>query len=702
MEIRSKKAFVIIIITVILVNLTLLLNIPLLRPFIGFIFCSILPGILIIQLLKVDRINNIEKIALVIGLSNSFLMFFGIFFNKLSLYLGHPNPLSLFSLSLSFSVAFLVLATVGYLLNKNDVLSLSVSNLNTLDKTFLSVSLLFPAFSILGIHLMNTSSSSIFVILLLFLMPTYVVFICIFNQRVSNRVYPISIFLISLSILLLIPLRSNHIIGIDSHIEYYFFQTTLNNTYWSIIGQSTLDSSLSISLLPSIYQSMTNINSEILFKMMYPLFYSIAPLIIYSISEKYIGYFHAFLASCFFMFQRSFFMTTMNARTSLAVFFFALIIMVIFSDRINSFAKRCFLIIFMSSIIVSHYSTAYIFIFILFGSFMSMSVLSNVCAVEKIIRGKTIGIFIVFLFMWYSLVTETAFYAGINFIKDTIINLNQFLVVESSGGGVPALLGSNIVEKGLPHKIEFIFTWLAFAFIGIGIITSIMKYSEMSFPGLCAKKSIFLKEKFEIGYLTISLISAGLLLMPIIFPFVSKGYGIQRLFGTSSVILSIFFVIGGLVISKSLKIRPYLLILLILIPYFLSITGVTYQALGHTRSLTLNSEGEQYDLLYTTDQEVYGAKWLGIYAAKNRIIYAADVYGGIRLTSQGLIAPSIINTDSFIEHRDIEGYIYLRRYNIINGKLMDNYNNVYNMTIYQDTFTKRNEIYNTSSSIIYT
>jgi len=63
-----------------------------------------------------------------------------------------------------------------------------------------------------------------------------------------------------------------------------------------------------------------------------------------------------------------------------------------------------------------------------------------------------------------------------------------------------AMLGKDIGEKGIPHKIEFVLTWLTFVFIAIGVITLIRKYKEMSFSELNIKKPDFLKDKFEIEY----------------------------------------------------------------------------------------------------------------------------------------------------------------------------------------------------------
>ena len=72
-----KEKFVFILSIVLITDLTILLNIPFLRQIIGFLFLTLLPGVLILQILKLNKIDFLEKFILAWGLSVSFLMFFG-------------------------------------------------------------------------------------------------------------------------------------------------------------------------------------------------------------------------------------------------------------------------------------------------------------------------------------------------------------------------------------------------------------------------------------------------------------------------------------------------------------------------------------------------------------------------------------------------------------------------------------------------
>jgi uncharacterized membrane protein len=422
------------------------------------------------------------------------------------------------------------------------------------------------------------------------------------------------------------------------------------------------------------------------------------------------------------MFQHNFLFTAYNARTNTAILFFALAMMVLFSDKIDPLKKRILFILFMASCIVSHYSTSYIFFFIMLGAFVGMEILSKKYTAKKVVSLTIVILFFALIFFWYSQVTETAFNAGVGQIGNTLTNLNMFFIEESRRENVQLLFGSGIGQKEIPSKIAFVFTWLTFAVIGIGIITLIRRYKEMSFPELNFRKPDFLKNKFEVTYFLIALACSALLVVFIALPFVSTSYSVDRLYAVAITILSVFFVIGGITLSthffflkkktcakrKSInqngsEIRAYLIILLVLIPYFFCVTGVTSQMFGVPNAIILNSEGKQYDMLYMHDQESYSAKWLGNNAEQKNIRIYTDWYGGKRLISQAGFSPHTINRQTLADERDIEieGYIYLRYYNVVDGKLLDWRFEEHDMAQYETKFAGKNNIYNNGGAEIW-
>ena len=699
-----RKQLIALLFFIFITDIVILLNIQFLRQIFGFLLLFILPGLLILQILKLNEIGFTEKFVLSVGLSASFLMFFGLLINNLSRSLSYETPLATIPLLITFNIASIALGIIGYKLNKEPIFSLPNFNLTASEKAFLIVPVMFPALSIFGMHVMNTTDNNFILMFLLFLIPAYVIFVCFFNQKFSNRLYPVVIFLISISLLLMYMLRFPHIYGVDVHSEYYFFQMTLSNLHWSILGgtHSLLNACLSISLLPAIYQSIMNLNAqEYLFKYVYVSICSFGPLAIYALSKKYVGNLYAFIASFFFVSQVTFLTTTVNPRTAIAIFFAALAIMVFFNDKIDPLKRRILFIVFMLSVVVSHYSTAYIFFFIMLFSWFAVEIFSKRFTFKKITTLTVVLLFFAFIFFWYSQVTETVFNAGVNFVGDTFINLNEFFIEESRADALVHLAGQELTYPIL-SRVNLAVTWGTFILIGIGVLTMIKRYKEMIvISNVKLKKPDFLKTKFEMEYLAMALACAGLLVIMVALPFVSKGYYIHRLYLLMIIILSVCFIMGSMTLAKYFKLRPYLIILLVLIPYFLFMTGAIHQICGVPSSIILNSEGEGYKHEYIHDQGSYGAKWLMMNGKNNSKIYIAGWFANRELISQGKIRTERIDSRSFSGHLKLkEGYIYLYFNNVVRNKLVVG-DVTHDMNEYSDMFVGKSKIYNNGGTEVW-
>jgi uncharacterized membrane protein len=102
-------------------------------------------------------------------------------------------------------------------------------------------------------------------------------------------------------------------------------------------------------------------------------------------------------------------------------------------------------------------------------------------------------------------------------------------------------------------------------------------------------------------------------------------------------------------------------------------------------------------MYYVHDQESCGAKWLEEYSDKPRIY--TDSYGGIRLISQSHISQNRLG--SFIGRKDVDGYIYLRYYGVVNGKVLGSGWKTHNLTDYSNIFVEKSKIYVNGGSEVW-
>lgn len=605
---KNRMGYLIFIFVILLAS-TIFFDIPVMRQFVGFIFLLFVPGYCIIHVLNLDLLGVLEKIVLSVGLSTSYVMIFGYLLNQIALFLGYQTPFSTFPLLIFLSLSLIVI----FNLRKNKEFHISYKiDMSSYDKVFIICSIFLVMFSILGTYIINKWGNNEIILLQLILIPivSSALLFCNYKGLSNGALSPLLLYAISLSVVLLMGLRLNYVIGDDSCNEYYFFKTTLQNLHWGIIKNVTLDSCLSISILPAIYQSITKCNTQLLFKILYPLILSFCPLVAYSIARQFFDNNYSFIAGLFFISQYGFKITSLWCRINIAIFFFSLFIFALVNTKIPPVQKKILIIIFLTSVIVSHYSTTYILFFILLFT-VSLSLFFNLFNNMK----RDIGFSIIFLYFclfmyWYSIINFAPFHSGVLFISKTFQSATNVYTMDSKGGTVQKAVGSGL-SNNVPMQLEFVYSWLVILLIGIGALY-VLYYLFKSIIHKENNYHIFaLNIKTSIEYLLLVLSFFFTLVFSVLSSHICVIYGLERIFFQSSVVTSSFFIIGGLAIGKKVNINPLIVLLFILVPFFLNTMGVSYQLLGAPRDIILNSEGSQYEFWHIKDVDYYGAQWLG-------------------------------------------------------------------------------------------
>jgi uncharacterized membrane protein len=721
-------------------DLAILLDIPVFRQVLGFVFITFIPGYLIICLMRLDKLGLPERFILSVGLSLFFSMFFGLLINWSYFYFGYITPLSTISVVISFSCIFIILLIFVHRINK-EALSFRLSGLrlNTAEKALLLLPLAFPFLSIYGMHVLNTTGSNNLLLVLLFLIPAYIILVAAASHKIPERIFPIMVFLIGISIILMVPLRSNHIIGLDAHSEYDLFQMTNVSHYWKIFIKNNLSSCLSISMLPSLYQSVMNINPERLFSILFSLIFSISTLQIYIISKKYIGAMYAFFAAFFFASIPDFALTSLLARSNMAILYFGMAAMVVFHIDINNSTKKLLFIIFLSCVVVSHYSTTYILFFVLLTTLVVKAIFARIfscrrsfsaekgnpfdpifkkvadlveCKKEisdaigfeffRFINISIVLLFFVVLFLWYGQVTDIPFRSGINFLENSLISLQELFVLESRSPTVMTAFGQNENFHSLfVTKVIFVIWWATIALTATGILITLIRFKDMltTFQGF--NLSVSLSKKIDTEFFLMSLSFCLMMVVSLVVPAVSTLYSMNRQYLMSMVLLSPFLVLGAITIERYLQFKPRWLLTVVLVLYFLSTSGVLYQVAGTPSAITLNSEGKAYNMYYINDSESSAAKWLGSHREDSITIYG-DVVVPQWLLSQAGISGGVDKSLLLLDKdKKTEGYIYLRSHNIFDGKLMNTTFDDLDVNEYKDKFAKKAKCYSNEAAEIW-
>ena len=716
-----KQYFTVLIVILLLTDLVILLNIPFLRQILAFLCFTTIPGILILHILKLNKIEFLKKFVLSVGLSVAFLMFAGLLVN--SFYPVILKPLSLAPILISFNIILIILAFIAYKRNKddfdmNDVLNFKLDLKGKLTSPLI-FPILFPFMAVFGTYLMNTQGNNIILLTMLFLIPAYVVALVYLGDRIPDATYPVAVWMIGMSLLLMHSLVSNHIsMGYnDIDLEYHLLRLTANNFHWDMSNyRNAYNACLSITILPAIYKVLSNINEEYIFKLFLQLIFSITTLVTYLLFKKYVANSYAFLASFFFMAQIPFIENLpAHTRTEIAFVLFALAMLVFFDDKIDALNKRILFLIFMFSVIVSHYTTAYIFFFLLIGCWLMVKLIKSLQSYKSNITLTISMLFFTVIFLWYSQVTEIPFNAGVNFFEQTFRNLGNFFVEDLRGGTELKVIGIGLEE--ISQKISSIVHIISFIFITVGLFSLLRKYKE---------------SKFEIGYLSMMIVCEVLLVSELVLPFVSKGFSAIRLYLMALILMSPLFFVGGEFIiktiadivakltNKSIKSKVITgIVIVVLISQFICGTSLIYVISG-TPQLAyqeLSSESK-YRQMYIYDQDVLAASWLVSRGVHGSTVYT-DFMGDARLIvggcSRETFKVALFNNEmlenktfrilKFVRPKEEIGendYIYLRHKNVINKEVSINaVMDTINISEVSHLFSGKNKIYNNGGAEVW-
>jgi len=619
MYITKNKIFFGILIFGLITNLLALFDIQYfyLRAIFPFIFLITIPGLLIMLILKVRKIGFWEYFVYSIGLSITFLMFGGLVINSTLPLVGIDKPLSLVPLLVCFNIFLLIFWLIAFKRNKEISLESKLPKLDWLNRVFLIIPVIFVFLSIFGATILNNNGSNYLTMSMLAGVAIYVFLAVLLKDKLNKHIYPFAVLNISLALLLATSLRSRYVFGSDITTEFFMFQLTKKNFYWSMMNfpNHPYNACLSITILPTILNSFLNINEQYIFKILYQLIFIFTSVGIFLTFKRYIKNISAFLASCFFIFTPVFFMVMpMHTREEIALLYFSLMLLVLFNEKIDPKLKNTLFLVFGFSMIVSHYSTTYIALglFILtwivsfifrkkenqknFSKYYKKINLKENGRIPKnknyYLRGTLIFLLVIFAFLWAGLITETSWNL-VEFTRKTITNMTNIFQDDVRAEGSSLLDQFNIFykpdlrltlsnyvderiskydkepnddfyreEKYKFYSPEIVAEKTLPIKLNLNMVSKIYLFMEIikKLVKVFILIGIFYlifsqikKRHINQEYIILNIISFLLLGIMLILPFFTLSFGLDRAYSQLLIILSFSSVLGGLMVFKLFK-----------------------------------------------------------------------------------------------------------------------------------------------------
>jgi len=697
---KSRDFLVVIVFLQLTVYAMVFFDVPVARQVIGFIYFTFVPGFVAIKLLKLDKLDVLETVLLSVGLSVAFLMLAGLFINEFCPLFGVSNPLSLTPLMIILN-SFILFGGVLVYLRSEDVRLLGVETIRLSPLALLFIVL--PILSVLGALWVNAyENNSILLFLIIAISLLFVVGV-ISKKFLPPKLYPLAILMIAISLLYHSSLISNYLVtfGSDNPVEYFMFKVTENNAHWSSVsmypwdaGYGRINSMLSVTVLPTIYSSLLNMDATWVLKILYPLIFSFAPLALYQLWQKNLGEKRAFIATFLFMAQYTFYTEMLGLnRQMIGELFFVLLLLVVLSKEMKPFNKIMCFIIFSVALVSSHYALAEIFLL-----FISLTWISLV-AMKRPSRNITVTIIIFFfvvMFSWYLYTSNAAVFDNLvsfgNYVYD---QLDQFFNPAARGQTVLRGLGME-ASPTIWNTFSRTFAYLTEFLIVVGFI------------GLVSKpKNIHL----ETEYLMFAVMAMAFLVALIAVPGLAETMNMTRFYHILLFFLAPFCVIGAEVIVRLVSKRERqlgvsILMLIVLVPYFLFQTNFVYEVTGSDSwSLPLSKyrmSALRYGTLgYIDGYSVFGARWLSKNVdVEHTQIYADIISRDFALTIYGMICRGYVETPTNTTRMVTNGTLYLGQLNVVEGKIVDIYHH-WNFSELSISFNDLNKIYSNGGSEVY-
>lgn len=724
-----------------------------LRAITSFIFLTTIPGLLIMLILKIGKISFWEYLVYSIGLSVGFIIFLGLAINWILPWLTITDkPLSLIPLQISFNIILAILWLIAFYRNKNTTSKYNLPKFERHDILLSIISVFVPLISIFGAMTLNNGGSNILALVNYALICVSIFVVYIFRQHVNNRTFPFFILMIAISLLLSGWLRSDYISGSDINHEFQVFQVAKENHIWKITDYyNAYNSCLSLNILPTVLSTFLNINDQYIFKIIIPIIFSSAPLIVYLISKHYLVESLSLLAAFFFMSQPTFTSWTLTPiRQEVAFTLFSISILILHDKNIDSTIRKLLFIVFSISMIVSHYSTAYMAIAIYALSYIAYKVSKYIGRNKNInnyypsiLSLKTLIVLLGFTYIWYSQIT-VGFSNITLFLNNGVKNVGNIFTssVQAQGQSVfdqlnifsprisnQEILSKYIDEMTLSYKLlknpdqlyslattskydtnistiqgvspkfnygvlySYIIVRNAFKLLGEFLIILGVVYFAL------------VKKYRQKGILYLNSAALIIMILATITPFISIDYDLVRTYQQILIVLPFTAVVGLLALSNFFKTKKFhkftsiffLLYLLLLSRFFQQFIG------GPDISMVFNNIGSEYSMYYTHKSEIFSGQWLWNNRLSNIPIFA-DNYSNtkLRLTSTSPYKEQV-TTDILPTTITKDGYVYLNSTNVLEQVAIKPYKGITLTYNYPNMFLadNKNLIYNNGSSEIF-
>jgi len=681
-------------------NIAILFNVPIARQVMAFLYFTFIPGYILIKLLKMRMKSLTETILFSAGLGVTTLILIGLIINESHSIFAVQKPLSLTSLLLTINGFALACTIIAYLRNKDGKNIAIELNLEKFAAMLLLICI--PVLSIIGTITSGVYRDNRIILLTIIVIATVFVFTVI-KKIIPKKLYPFITLMIAISLIYHSTLVSQNLIHFGSDVcgEVFAQKIVEKNAYWNPKNPYPGDQSVgrtyamqSVTILPTIYSVLLNLDSIMVFKLFYSLIFALVPLGLYNLWKGFVGEKYAFVSAFFFMSFQPFYSELLGLnKQMMGELFLVLLLTVLLNEKKDKNKKFLCSLLFSFGLVVSHYALAEIFLFFI----------SSVLLILMITRKRSRSItptfvlyFFAIMFAWYIFTSSSSVYDTLITFGERVYNeLGDFFNLESREPEVLRGLGLE-PPPTIWNSISRVFAYITEALIVVGFVSIILKRTKIY------------GEKEYLFLISFSMFFLGLL---IVVPGLADIMNMTRFYHVLLFFIAPLCVLGaesfiGFVLKHKDVFKTSILLLMVLTPYFLFQTGFVYELTNSPSwSVPLSkhrmSQAELYRKFgYIDSYCISAATWLS-----NKVIFGqtqiyADSYSRVNeLRAYGTLYTGYTEVLSNVTCPEAGDFLYLNPSNIIGGKVVG-YNYAWNTSTLQYV-NEMDKIYSNGGCGIY-
>lgn len=712
MKVRARHLLLALLISGILITALRVVQDTVLVEAVAAVFYLVVPGALL--LVNFTRVRNLSvgtACVLSVALSVTFIMFSSFLCNAVLPLLGVLHPLATGTVSAGVNALFILLLGVTYWRKGGEALDFTRfrTRLSRLDKVLAGLFAILPVQAVTGALLLNNGSSNGVAIATSVEAVALTAVVFAFRRRLNvAAMYPLALLSASCTVLLMLSVRSPYVLGWDINQELYVLQLAQLHGRWA--SASFVDSyntCLSITTLPAALSSLTGISPTGLLKIVYPVLFSFSSLALYELFDHHSPRTWAYLAVIVVIAQPQYMAEMpMLARQEIALLFVAVAYLLLFTHRIsNATGDKLLFILLTASIVVSHYSTTYVFMLSLCIMYIWQKLMlrrnrhragspETVRATRSFFSLKLLMACIVIAFAWnvqFAAISTNVQYVARQVYEnigrtltgdlrsdailssiwsfrrvDATATLREYVQAVSAQSG-SELAPSYTPRVRIPSSVR-------------GALHSTLGGFKYAYPVLSA----FLKICLVFGLVIMlrsrkrderSLLLQGAVVsyaigigVFFILPYVSLAYNFERFVQQALFVLALPILLGlgyftGL--FRRLATSSKAISLTVILVYWLFTLGLSAEVLGGSAPVQYNNYGSYYSYFYARDPEVAALQWIGRTSTPTTPIYA-DLFAATRFLPYAGIYPTKVN-NQMVPPFATNSYIFSSYTNHVHG-----------------------------------